>query len=243
MPSNSKMADKSTGLSKLKKGIAAEEKKIASEVKKEGKAASWFFKSHTFKILLSLIIFAALVGAILYYANSQGRIYVEDSEISAPAITLSPQSAGILDKVFVKEGEYISENTIVAQVNGVPIRAKIDGLVISVQDTPGQIVSSQTPVVQMIDPKDLRVVGHVQEDSGLRYIKAGQRVVFTVDAFDKEKFNGIVESVSPIPSSNGIAFSISDKREEKDFDVKVSYDQSLYTQFRNGMSARIWIYK
>jgi multidrug resistance efflux pump len=234
---------KGSNISKLEKEIVKEESKLKSEIKKESKGLSWFFKSHTFKILITIIIFAVLVFGIIYLANSEGKVYIEKSEIKSPVITLSPTTPGILNKVLVKEGDYISANTVVAIVNGNSIKSEIEGLVIFIQDTPGQLVSSQTPIVQMIDIQKMRVIGHIPEDKGLVDIHPGQNVVFTVDAFGSKKFNGIVESVAFSPDTSDIVFSISDNRQERQFNIKVKYDASAYPELKQGMSAKMWVYK
>ena len=73
-------------------------------------------------------------------------------------------------------------------------------------------------------------------------ISAGNRVVFTVDAFGSTKYDGIVESVSPTSNQTGVTFSISDKRAVQKFDVKVRFDASKYPELKNGMSAKMKIY-
>jgi multidrug resistance efflux pump len=227
---------------KLKETIKKEEVKLREEIKKEEKGISWFLKSHTFKIILATLIFAALLLGIYYLASAQGKVPIEKSEINAPVITLSPQISGVLEKIYVKEGDTISADTIVAKVSGVLIKSKIAGLVIYVQNTPGQIVNSQTAVVQMIDTIELRAIGHIAEDKGLKEIREGQKVEFTVDAFGSKKYEGVVESVSSASKLSDIVFSISDKRQEKEFNVKVKFDTNKYPELKQGMSAKMEIY-
>jgi multidrug resistance efflux pump len=223
--------------------VEKEEKALGKEFEKEEKGLSWFFKSQTFKILLAIIIFAVLIFVIIYLANSAGKIYIENSEINAPVITLSPATSGILQNVFVKVNDFIPAGTVIATVGGIPVTSQIAGLVISVQNTPGQLVSSQTPVVQMIDVKQLRLIGHLEEDKGLADIRPGQKVIFTVDAFGSKQYNGVVESVAPSPDTSDIVFSISNNRQEKNFDVTVMYNINDYPELQQGMSAKMWVYK
>ena len=159
-----------------------------------------------------------------YFLNSQGVVSIDTSEISAPIIILAPQTPGVLEKVFVTEGQLIPADVIVAQVSGLSIRSKIEGLVISVQDTPGQIVGSSTPVVRMIDPKELKVVGHLEENKGLSDVHVGQKVSFSVDAFGSKKYYGVVDSISPTSRQSDVVFSISDNRQENYFNVYVKFD-------------------
>ncbi|MCX6719191.1 MAG: hypothetical protein NTZ38_02335, partial [Candidatus Taylorbacteria bacterium] len=88
----------------------------------------------------------------------------------------------------------------------------------------------------------LRIVGKIDEDKGLSRIKAGDVATFTVDAFGSAEFTGIVDEISPISNQSAIVFSISDKREIKQFDIKVRYNISLHPEFKNGMSAKLRIY-
>lgn len=236
------MASKKTE-SKIGNIIENEEKVLAGELKQEKEATKWFFKSHSFKILLAIIVFTVLIFGVLYLQQSSARIYIDTSEISSPIISLSSMSSGVLQKVFVKEGDLVYENMIVAQVGDNSIRAKTDGLVIFVQKTPGQVVNAQVPIVKMIDPNEFSVIGHIKEDKGLSDVRVGQRAVFTVDAFGSKEYEGVVSSISPTSRDSSIAFSISDKRPEKEFDVKVKYNVKSYPELKNGMSAKMWIYK
>ena len=149
---------------------------------------------------------------------------------------------GILQKLA-------QENTITLEYYGERpkadeiIHAKTDGIIVSLQNTPGQLVSPQAAVVRMINPRDFRVVGRVQEDKGLSDIKVGQKVVFTADAFGSKEYEGMVDSIGETARTSDIVFSISDKREEREFDVKASFDYRRYPELKNGMSAKMWIYK
>ncbi len=197
------------------------------------------------EVAISIIVtlfFAILVGGIVYYQVNQGRIYIENAEISAPVILLKPQNFGVLDHVFVRAGDSVSINDVVAKVDGESIKAGTEGIISFANNVPGQYVSPQDTIVKMFNPAELRIIGRVEEDKGLVEIKPGQRVVFTVDAFDSKEYAGIVESVSPIARQSDIVFSISDKREEKQFDVNVKFIAG-YPELKNGMSAKMWIYK
>ena len=113
----------------------------------------------------------------------------------------------------------------------------------SVKNVPGQAVGNQDSIVKIIDPQQLRVIGTVDETKGLSDIRLGQKVTFTVDAFPSKEYHGVVDSISPTARSSDIVFSISDKRAQSQFDVKVKYDIYAYPELENGMSAKMWIYK
>ncbi len=199
--------------------------------------------NEVFLVIASVLVITIIIGVIAYYQTTSSRIYVDNADIEAPIISLSTTTPGILNHVFVKEGQSILPNTILAEVGGKNIESKTRGVVIYVQNTPGQFVTSRNAIVKMIDPQELRIVGHLDEDKGLRYVKVGQQVIFTVDAFGSKEYKGFVDEVSPSSHASDIVFSISDKREEKEFDIKVKFNPVEYPELKNGMSARMWIYK
>ena len=199
--------------------------------------------------VIALILLVASVIGLSYWQTEQSRVYVEKSQISAPIISLGPRLAptsppAILDEVLVKEGDTVTKNKIVARLmDGSVIRAGADGIVMSVKNVPGQAVGNQDSIVKIIDPQQLRVIGTVDETKGLSDIRLGQKVTFTVDAFPSKEYHGVVDSISPTARSSDIVFSISDKRAQSQFDVKVKYDIYAYPELENGMSAKMWIYK
>jgi hypothetical protein len=67
--------------------------------------------------------------------------------------------------------------------------------------------------------------------------------MFTVDAFPGKQYTGTIVSVANTPKTSDIVFSISDKREEKEFEIKAIFDLKSYPELKNGMSAKMWIYK
>ena len=74
-------------------------------------------------------------------------------------------------------------------------------------------------------------------------MQVGQTVTFTIDAFGSKKFEGVVDQINPTSDQSGVVFSISDKRAVKQFDVKVRFDVKAHPEFKQGMSAKITIYK
>lgn len=187
-----------------------------------------------------LILFF-LIG-FLYWKSISSYISIDMSQIVAPVISIGPESQGILSNIYVKVGESVDANEQVARVGSETILTKISGIVIAVQNSPGQVFSPGSSIVSMIDPNQLRVVGKIDEDKGLSRIKVGDTATFTVDAFGGTVFTGIVDEISPTSEQSGIVFSISDKREVKQFEVKVKFDIKSHTEFKNGMSAKLKIY-
>jgi len=187
-----------------------------------------------------LIIAAGVIAAYLIIGDS--RVSIDTADIEAPLISLTSAAPGRLDALYVQAGDTVAANQPVALVGTQTITSRIAGLVVAVDDTVGAEVSAATPVVTMIDPSQLRVVGHIDENKGLAQIRVGDPVTFTVDAFGGQVFSGIVDEVAPTSNQSGIVFNISDQRQVQQFDVKARFDTSAYAGLRNGMSARMTIY-
>ncbi len=192
---------------------------------------------------LAAILVIVIAAAVWYWLDSQSKVFIEKSEIWAPVISLSPKNPGEIDVFYVKEGDVVEEGQNLVKVGGQILTAKTPGIVTWIANTPGQYANAATVVIKMIDPHSLRVVGHIQEDKGLSAIRPGQRVQFTVDAYDGRQYNGVVDNVSNMARQGSIVFSISDKREEKEFDVNATFDFNAYPELKDGMSAKMWIYK
>jgi multidrug resistance efflux pump len=193
-------------------------------------------------LIIALLIIIGLVGFV-YWQNLQKTVYLEKAGIQAPIISISSPVSGVIQEVNVKEGDFVSKSKVLAVVSGREIYSETNGIVVGVLDTPGQTVSSQTSIIEMIDPRKLRVIARVQENKGLSDIKEGQPVKFTVDAFGSKKYEGFVESIAVTSRQSDIVFSISNNRQENEFDVKISYDIDKYPELKNGMSAKVWISK
>jgi multidrug resistance efflux pump len=190
-----------------------------------------------------IVIVGGAIAALAYIAAGSKTVYIDKAQIHAPSIFLSPTAQGTLREVDVRPGDIVAPNAVVAQVGNELIKTTSGGLVISVNDNVGKLVSAGDTVVEMIDPTALRVVGEVQEDKGLVAIQPGERAIFTVDAFGGTQYDGVVDEVSPTAQSGDVVFSVSDKRQEQNFDIKIRFDIIAHPELKNGMSAKIWVYK
>lgn len=190
---------------------------------------------------LALLAVIAVVG-LFYWKLTQNQIFTDKADIEAPSVALSAKQEGTIQKIFVNNGDFVPANTSVAQVSDQILKTKDAGLVINVQNSIGKTVGSNEPVVTLINPAELRVVAHIDEDKGLSDIRVGQIVVFTADAFGSKKYSGVVEEMSSTSRQSGVVFNISDKREVKQFDVKIRFDVKQYPELKNGMSAKVTIY-
>ncbi len=205
-------------------------------------------KSGRTKVMAWVLVAIAVVGAVgggLYWYVSGKTVYIDQSQIEAPIISLSPVNSGVLEAVYVQDGDMVTENQPIAQVGDEIVKAKTAGEIVSVNNNIGQymnVIAGQGTVATMIDPTQLRVVGNLDENKGLSAIKVGDPATFTVDAFGSQTFKGVVDEVAPTAESGSVVFNISDQRPTEQFAVKVRFDPAQYPQLKNGMSARIWVY-
>lgn len=190
-----------------------------------------------------VLVIGGGIGSFAYITVTSKTVYIDKAQISAPLVDLSPTMSGTLKAVFVSEGDIIPPGTVVAQVDTELIKSTEGGLVVTVNNNIGKSVDPSSPVVVTIDPLQLRVVGEVQEDKGLVDIHVGDVVAFTVDAFGGRAFAGTVDSVAPTAQSSDVVFSVSDKRQEQSFNIKVDYNAPVHPELKNGMSAKMWVYK
>jgi multidrug resistance efflux pump len=198
------------------------------------------------KIIIASAIVLLVAGAVtgfVFWKSSSSKVYIEDAKIYAPTVGLYPKTAGTLQETFVNIGDTVKINDPVARVGNELIKAKTDGVILTIETSIGSSFSSQTAVATMINPQDLRVVAQTKEDKGLKFIKVGQQAYFTVDAFGSQEYYGVVDQISETSNEGDIVFSISDERQEKAFDVKVRFNVQNYSELKNGMSAKLWIIK
>ncbi len=201
-------------------------------------------KGLAIKIGLAVVALGAIGGGVYWYVSSQS-VYIDQSVIQAPLIALSPVNSGVLEAVFVKEGDLVAADTPVARVGDEIVKAKTAGQIVSVNTNIGSFINTLTgqgTIASMVDPTQLRVVGHLEENKGLADIKVGDPASFTVDAFGSKQYQGIVDEVSPTSRQSDVVFNISDQRPTNEFDIKVRFDPAKYPELKNGMSARIWVF-
>ena len=199
-------------------------------------------KKPTTQSIIGIVVIFILLGGFLFWQSNNGTISIENSYIDAPIINLSASTPGILNALYVSEGDIIAANTPVASVGTDIVTSKQSGIVVGVANNIGEFFAPGQIIVSMIHPEDLRVIGTIDETKGLEEIKSGQKVTFTVDAFGGKTYVGVVENVSQTSDDTGVVFSISDTRPTKKFDVKVRFDVASYPELKNGMSAKITVY-
>lgn len=201
------------------------------------------FKNKAFlKGLGIFLIIVLVIGSYIVYEIVSGRIFIDDSLIQTPIITVSPSVSGKVQEMDVIEGQHVQKGDQLAIVGSEALRADTDGIVITAPDMTGSSVTPATQLIQMIQPVDMRVAGTIDENKGLNEIKVGQVVSFTVDALPGQTFWGYVDEISPTAKTSQLSFSISSERPTQQFVVYARFDAAKYPQILNGMSAKMVVY-
>jgi multidrug resistance efflux pump len=201
-------------------------------------------KSIMISVLAALLIIGIIGGGAYFYVSAK-TVSIDSSVVFAPTINLTPLTSGALQKVFVKAGDTIAANQPVAQVGDEIIESKTAGQIVTINQNIGEFenaASGQAVIAKMIDPTQLRVVGHLDENKGLANIHVGDSATFTVDAFGSKNYQGIVDEISPMSEQGSVVFDISSQRPTNQFSVFVRFDPKKYPELKNGMSARVWVY-
>ncbi|HTY39544.1 MAG TPA: hypothetical protein VMC43_00400, partial [Candidatus Paceibacterota bacterium] len=175
---------------------------------------------------------------------SSRMVYIDLSVVQAPVIRLSPTTSGPLRSVFVKVGDLVTANQPIARVGNEIVKSETNGEIVSIDQNIGEYESAltgQSVVATMIDPAQIRVVGHLDEDKGLANVAVGNIAKFTVDAFGSKEYYGVVDEVGRTSVSDTTS-NIFSQRPTYQFNVYVRFDQTKYPELKDGMSARIWVY-
>jgi len=183
-----------------------------------------------------------VLAVFLFWQTNKNTVFIENSDLEAPIINLTPSTPGVLNALYVKEGDKIEANAQVALIGSQIISTKVSGIVASAPLVLGSYFSPGQTVVSVVNTQEMKVVGQIEETKGLSSLIAGQRATFTVDTFPGKTYEGVVDEVSAVSDDTGVVFSISDQRPVKKFDVKVIFNVSDYPELKSGMSAKITVY-
>lgn len=193
------------------------------------------------RVILVLVVVLS-IGGYLFYQMRQGRVFIEDSLVSAPISTLAPTTPGTLTELDVYENEQVKRGDAIGIINGQTLYTNTDGLIIMANNQIGSLVGPTTPVAQLINLSDMRIAGTIDENKGLADIKVGQAVSFTIDALPGQTFWGYVDEISPSAKQTQATFSISSERPTQQFVVYARFDASKYPAIKNGMSAKMTVF-
>ena len=154
-------------------------------------------------VVAIIILAAILYGIYSIFRSSMQRngLVVVSGTIEANEIHLGVPTGGIVDDVFVKEGDTVFERQQLAVVTGVSggvsgrIRSPIDGLVLLRAAEPGEIIPAGGSLLVVANLDEMTLTVYLPED---QYGKTdvGQEYPVSVDSFPDRTFVGKVTHIS-----------------------------------------------
>ncbi len=134
-------------------------------------------------------------------SHSASAVELETAEYNMNAASLSMERS----KNEVSQAKLnLSYATIKSPINGVVLKRAVD-----VGQTVAASMSTPTLFIIAKDLSQMKVMAAVDE-ADIGQVKAGQKVTFTVDAFQEEKFSGVVQEVrlNPTTTSNVVTYTV-----------------------------------
>ena len=148
-----------------------------------------------------------------YKTNTYQRILALSQSNSASAVDLEQAEYNMNAAKYALERSQNDVAQAKLNLSYATIKSPIDGVVLKRAVDVGQTVaaSMSTPTLFVIakDLKQMKVMADVDE-ADIGSVKKGQKVTFTVDAFQNETFTGKVQEVrlSPTTTSNVVTYTV-----------------------------------
>ena len=126
------------------------------------------------------------------------------------------------------------------EISNTVIQAPISGIVVTKSVNQGEVIKVGVPIVTIADLKDIWLTAYIDEVD-IPKIRVGQKAFIKVDAYPKQKFEGIVGSISTV-SDTERAYNSNLTYQEKypKFSVRIQVSSRGFT-FKLGMSASVKI--
>ena len=154
----------------------------------------------------------------------------ESVEQARQNINLAQQNVNLAQKSLAQAQKYQGEATIVAPFDGTVARVGV-----KVGEFLSPAAYSGTIIVELIDLRHMELIARVDELDIVK-VKAGQKVMISVDAIPEVKLEGLVTFISPVAREPGIVL-FEDEDEAKEYEVKINFNIPENSPIRAGMSA------
>jgi macrolide-specific efflux system membrane fusion protein len=111
-------------------------------------------------------------------------------------------------EIFVKEGDQVAKGAPLVQFDDTAVnRAPFAGTVTSIPARKGELLFPSVPALTLVNLGDLFLEVLLEQQAVLR-VKAGQKVVISVESIRGEKIQGVVQSVFPRDSQFVVRISM-----------------------------------
>ena len=139
-------------------------------------------------IILAIILVGGVVSYLLY--NSYNFYPTDDAQVTGTMVTIVPPTSGTLTRLDVQVGTLVSAKQIIGTIvplsSLAPIQhlfAPMDGVIVQVPGTVGQLVNTTTMIAQETDPASMKITAYVDE-SAIKNVAVGQAVDIHIDAYN-----------------------------------------------------------
>jgi DHA2 family multidrug resistance protein len=139
-------------------------------------------------ILLAILLVGGVVGYLIY--NNYNFYSTDDAQVTGTMVNIVPPTSGTLINLDVQVGSEVSAKQIIGTIEPLgslsPVQhlvAPMDGLIVQVPGTVGQLVSTATTIAQETDPTSMKITAYVDE-SAIKNVAVGQAVDIHVDAYN-----------------------------------------------------------
>ena len=156
------------------------------------------------------------------------RMKVMESQLEAAEKTLEAagQQIEVAEQALAEARKQLYEATLIAP---------FDGEIAAIYADEGDNAVTGTVILRLVDPASLQLIARINE-LDVAGVKAGQKVVISVDALPGTVIEGSVVFISPVPRESG-AILFEDEDEEKEYEVKIDFGIVQNTPVRVGMNA------
>ena len=200
--------------------------------------------------ILPVVALVILLGLASYYlvwpAISKDGALVVSGTVEATEVQLASELGGVVDEVYVAEGDRVAANQNVVSVqpsnssrgsSHERIRTPIAGTVLYRSVEPGEFASPGAPLITVADLDRLTLTVYVPED---RYglILLGESYPVTVDSYPATVFTGTVSHIADRAEFTPRNVQTTDSRKTTVFAIKLALGQNG-GQLKPGMPADV----
>jgi multidrug resistance efflux pump len=154
-------------------------------------------------IILALILVGG-VGSYLLY-TTYNFYPTDDAQVTGTMVTIVPPTSGTLISLDVRAGTLVSAKQVIGTIEPLsslaPVQhlvAPMDGVIVQVPGTVGQLVNTTTMIAQETNPTSMKITAYIDE-SAIKNVAVGQAVDIHVDAYNTTLTGHITQIKAEMP--------------------------------------------
>ncbi|MCG8402622.1 MAG: efflux RND transporter periplasmic adaptor subunit [Firmicutes bacterium] len=154
-------------------------------------------------LVLMVLTLAGVTG--YYWHNNTHYVSTEDARVDGEIYRVSPQIAGEIVAMNVREGDIVQAGQVIARIGDAAlprggrldrtlVKTPVGGVVINKLARTGEIGAAGQPVAMVVQPDALYITANIEE-SYMQRVKVGQVVDIALDSHPGQKFTGRVDFI------------------------------------------------